>query len=61
MVWHCSAVSGSAALKKVNGIMKKEECLSSEIPKIISKKIGSWVQLGVPQTHNNVVKVRLKN
>ena len=56
MLWSCFAASGPAALKKVNGIMEKEDYLQmfQKKTKIIIPCF--WVQLGVPtgqwsQTH----------
>ena len=57
MMWGCFAANGSGALKKVNGIMKKEDYVQylQESLKSSSRKLGlwfSWVfQQDSDQTH----------
>ena len=64
-LWGCSAVSGSAALKKLNGIMKKEDYLQIFRKTSNHQQTGSWVQLGVStgqwsQHSSQVVKEWIK-
>ena len=47
VLWGCFAASGSAALKKVNGMMKEENYLQI-LHQNHQQKIGSLVQVGVP-------------
>ena len=46
MLWGRLTASGSAALQKVNGIIKKEDYL--QFLKSSTRNIGSWVQVGAP-------------
>ena len=55
LLWGCFAAGGSAALKKVNGIMKKED-YRQIIQENLKSSADDWVQLGFPsgqwsQTH----------
>ena len=60
MVWSCSAVSGSVALKKVNGIMKKEDYLQI-LQENLRSSTEDWVLGAVGCSSRTVIPTLIRS